>query len=232
MLGAPEPAAYDRDHMPSRPEAADWPRWAAAQPLLALLPPALRAAGQSLTLAPGEVLFHAGDAVKKIHTVVRGEVRLVRHEAGGAEVVLQRARGGFVAEASLESRTYHCDAVAAEACEVLAFPVPVFRAALETELAFCRAWQGELSREVRRLRAQCERLCLKTAAGRVLHYIESEGRHGAVTLSQPRKAWAAELGLTHEALYRTLRRMQDEGLLRVDADTLRIVGPARARGRG
>ncbi len=45
-----------------------------------------------------------------------------------------------------------------------------------------------------------------------------------LTLQQPRKAWAAELGLTHEALYRTLRRMQDEGLIHINGNLLRALG--------
>ena len=36
------------------------------------------------------------------------------------------------------------------------------------------------------------------------------------------EAWAAELGLTHEALYRSLRRMQDDGLLMAEGNRLAI----------
>jgi hypothetical protein len=51
-------------------------------------------------------------------------------------------------------------------------------------------------------RSQCERLALNSAADRIEHYIESEGRDGRLELKRTRKAWAAELGLTHEALKR------------------------------
>jgi len=76
--------------------------------------------------------------------------------------------------------------------------------------------------EVGRLesRARCERLGLKSAAQRIVHYIESEGADGIVTLSKSRKAWATERGLTHEALYRTLRRLQADGTLDIDADRI------------
>jgi CRP-like cAMP-binding protein len=202
--------------------ALDWQRLVAVQPALGIVPPALRRTACRLALAAGETLFRSGSAVQRVFAVVEGEVRLVRREAGGAEFVLQRARGGFVAEASLDSGAYHCDAVAAANACVVAFPAAEFRAALETAPAFSRAWQAQLAREVRRLRTQCERLCLKTAPERVVHYIRSEGTQGALALTQSRMAWASELGITHEALYRTLRRMQQDGVLEVQGPVLRL----------
>ena len=148
--------------------------------------------------------------------VLSGEVRLIRRDPHGREVVLQRSTGGFIAEASLDNRVYHCDALAAQASMLLVFPAMAFLAALDQDVAFRRAWQSLLAREVRKLRSQCERLSLNSAADRILHYIEAEGSNGVLNLTQSKKAWAAELGLTHEALYRTLRRLQDGGELRVD----------------
>ncbi|MDP1634511.1 MAG: helix-turn-helix domain-containing protein, partial [Gallionellaceae bacterium] len=76
---------------------------------------------------------------------------------------------------------------------------------------------------VRKLRAQCERLSLNGAADRIIHYIESEGINDAVTLKQPRKAWASELGLSHESLYRTLKRLSDQGTLSIDGNKISLV---------
>jgi CRP-like cAMP-binding protein len=53
---------------------------------------------------------------------------------------------------------------------------------------------------------------------RISHYIESAGLNGEVNLTQTKKAWAEELGLSHAALYRALRRMQDDNLLSVKGD--------------
>ena len=53
-----------------------------------------------------------------------------------------------------------------------------------------------------------------------IDHIESEGSVGVVTLNQSRKSWAAELGLTHEALYRTLKCMQDDGVLDVSGNRM------------
>jgi CRP-like cAMP-binding protein len=41
-------------------------------------------------------------------------------------------------------------------------------------------------------------------------------------LPHTKKQWAAELGLTHEALYRTLSDMTNSGAIRVDGRKIRL----------
>ena len=205
----------------------DWPALAAEHPELAHIPPALREAARLTECLAGATLFRQGGRPKAMYFVLDGEVRLLRRTRGGAEVVLQRSRGGFFAEASLDSKAYHCDAVAAAACRLLAFPMDAYREALDRDAAFRNAWMALLAREVRRLRARCERLSLHGAADRIRHAIESEGTSGTLILVQSRKAWAAELGLSHEALYRALARLQAEGGLVVEGERLTLRQPGK-----
>jgi len=200
----------------------DWQTLIEAQPFLAQVPPGLRKVTECRKTVAGEVLFRIGDKVRSLFCVVTGEVQMVRHGLRGTKVILQRSRGGFLAEASLGSKAYHCDAVVNESGMLLCFPLAAFRTALEEDAPFRNVWMGLLAREVRKLRAQCERLSLNGAAERIIHYIESEGINNAVTLNQPRKAWASELGLSHETLYRTLKRLGDQGLLRIDGSRISL----------
>lgn len=156
-----------------------------------------------------------------MHFVVSGEVHLVRQSLAGAQVVLQRARKGFLAEASLDQAAYHCDAVAVLPSELVTLPRKAFLEALAVD-AFRSRWIAHLARELRRVRAQAERMSLKTAQERIVHYIETEGSDGAIVLSQSKKDWAAELGLTHEALYRALARMERAGQIDVDGAALSV----------
>jgi len=183
----------------------------ASHPELATLPARLRAQAVPIAAAAGETVFRRGTPPARVFFVLEGDVRLVRTSASGAEIVLQRARAGFLAEASLEAARYHCDAVAAADSRLLAFPIAPFRDALRRDEAFRSFWIARLAREVRALRSQNERLALRSAADRIEHYIEAEGEDGRLELSRSRKAWAAELGLTHEVLYRTLASLQRSG---------------------
>jgi CRP-like cAMP-binding protein len=180
---------------------------------LVAMPAALRARAERVELPAGHTVFRTGARPTKMYWVLDGEVRLVRRSRSGAEIVLQRARSGFIAEASLDSPAYHCDAAAAAPSRLLGFPIERFRGALLEDAKFRAFWMGRLAREVRTLRSQCERLSLNSAAERIEHYIESEGKDGRLVLKRTRKAWAAELGLTHEALYRALAALQRSGRL-------------------
>ncbi|HZX31359.1 MAG TPA: Crp/Fnr family transcriptional regulator [Rhodocyclaceae bacterium] len=201
----------------------DWQLLSKSQSAFALIPDQLRLTAEPWALEAGETLFRVGDGVAAMFSVIRGEVRLMRRDRNGMEVILQRAKNGFFAEASLSSLVYHCDAVAAEKTTLIRFPAQRFRDALSEDGKFREAWMAHLARELRKARTQCERLSLHGAADRIVHYLESEGADGCVDLTQTRKAWAAELGLTHEALYRTLKRLEDEGTITVDGAQISLV---------
>lgn len=194
----------------------DWSALCSRHQTLSHLPTTLKRSVHQVAFEAGDLLFRLGERPSAVLYLVSGEIRLTRRSTDGAEVVLQRSRSGFFAEASMESDRYHCDGVASESGELLRFPVAAFREAVAHNAEFRNAWLGHLMREVRRLRAQCERLSLNGAAARVLHYIETEGTNGTVVLSQTKKVWAAELGLSHEALYRTLRKLQQKKEISVD----------------
>ncbi len=195
------------------------------------LPAPLLAAAQTLSAPARSVLFRTGERPRFVYFVLDGEVRLLRRTRGGQEVILQRVRRGYVAEASLEAPRYHCDGVAAAPSRLLRVPRDVLVARLETDTGFRHAWLRHLGGELRRLRTRCERLSLRGARERIVHYIESEGG-GALELDQSRKSWALELGLTHEALYRTLAKMKNEGVLSIAGARLELRRPpARATRR-
>ena len=204
-----------------------------SHPELVALPTRLRQQAINIVAAAGETVFRLGSQPRRMLWVLDGEVRLVRRSRSGTEIVLQRAYSGFVAEASLETSQYHCDAVAATDSHMLGFPIQSFREAVRRDEKFRTFWMRRLAREVRSLRAQCERLNLHSAADRIEHYIEAEGDNGRLELRRTKKAWATELGLTHEALYRTLASLQHSGrIAAVEGEgvlvlTLNAVGASR-----
>jgi len=199
----------------------DWTSMAEVVPLLADLPEAARARSHVRVVSAGTALFRRGAKPENMYAVTDGEMRLLRTTSRGAEIVLQRARAGFLAEASLDQTTYHCDAIASSDCALVAIPIALFRAALANQ-PFRQAWIAHLARELRKVRAIAERANLRTARERIIHYVETEGRGGAFALTQSKKDWACELGLTHEALYRELARMRARGELVSDDGKIRL----------
>ncbi len=186
-------------------------------------PLALQLCAFRLDLQPAQTVFRAGAPPRYIHFVEEGAVRLVRHGRQGEEVVLHDARPGeFLAEASLDSARYHCDALATQPSVVLCATKADFQRLLVDNADFARTWMALLAAQLRTARARVERLSLRSAEERIRHLLLSEGRgpRCELEIAGSLKELARRLGLTHESLYRTLARMQKDGL--IDREGLRL----------
>ena len=181
--------------------------------LLALLPTALQGACNWLDAPRGQRLFAQRQKPQWMFYVANGEVVLQRVDVRGEQQVLQRMREGFVAEASLQSPSYHCEALVSSPAQLVALPIAPVRQALLTDPAFAMAWITMQGQALKRLRAQCERLSLKRVEDRLLHLIATEGQGGRLPFKAGLKSLAAELGVSHEALYRCLAKLEQQGLL-------------------
>jgi CRP-like cAMP-binding protein len=181
--------------------------------LRSLLPAALHGLCEQRRYERGALLFETGRRPGSMHFVSDGEVILQRIGEDGEVVVLQRTRHGLVAEASLQSDRYHCDAVAVADANVTRIPRPALLAALTSDAAFALRWIGMLNKEVRRLRQQCERLSLNTVEARLLHLIRTEGDPSGFPIDSGLKTLAPEIGVTHEALYRCVAGLEKRGVI-------------------
>jgi CRP-like cAMP-binding protein len=181
----------------------------------------LLGAAKPVHRAAGAVLFRSGQRPTWMYYVRSGEALMQRVTPAGAPVILQRARRGFLAEASLTSERYHCDGVCRTDCDLLAFPLPALRDAIDRDEGTRWAWLGMLSAQTRQQRARIERQSLKTIRERLEHLILSEGSGPTGYLIPGTKIQlATELGVTPEALYRCLAALQAEGKLSVKAGRL------------
>jgi CRP-like cAMP-binding protein len=161
-----------------------------------------------------------------LYEVVSGVVRLLRVDRSGREVVLHRATAGETfAEASLYSTTYHCDAIASTDAVVRLYPKTGVLRSLEQNPKAARAFTAMLARQVMTLRTRLEQRNIQSARDRVRHYLAvqagSDGR--TVELVGTIKDLAGELGLTHEALYRTLADMQAKGEIERRPGTIKLL---------
>jgi CRP-like cAMP-binding protein len=178
------------------------------------MPAAARAATSERQLKVGETLFRRGSKTVGLYEVISGCVRLVRVDRAGHEVVLYVAGAGEVlAEASLFSAQYHCDAIASTNATVCLYPKRQILAAFEESPKAMRAFSGMLAHLVMKLRTRIEQRNIRSARDRVRHFhalnVGPDSR--TVKLRGTLKDLAAELGLTHEALYRTLAALERSG---------------------
>jgi CRP-like cAMP-binding protein len=191
--------------------------------LAELLPAELHTLCTLMQAGKGERLFATGRKPAFMFFVVDGEVTLERLGRHGESVVLQRSRQGFVAEASLNSPRYHCDARAVADSTLVCIPIRELRATMDHDPMFAMRWIDMLNSEVKRLRLQCERLSLNGVQHRLIHLIETEGAQGRYPLGSGLKSVAKELGVTHEALYRCVAALEKSGVLLRDKGQMHLL---------
>src|SRR6185312_3043071 len=96
----------------------------------------VRAAGVERRLKAGQILFRAGQRTTGLFEVTSGSVRLVRVDRAGREAVLYvAAPGETLAEASLFTPVYHCDAIAVTDAVVRLYPKEIVFAEFERDYA-------------------------------------------------------------------------------------------------
>lgn len=179
------------------------------------LPATVRNQARERTLKAGEALFRLGDKSAGLVEVVAGRVRLSRVDRSGREIVLYvAAPGDTIAEASLFSPRYHCDAIASTDATVRVYPKAAVLAAFARDPKAAQGFAATLARQVMTLRTRLEQRNIRSARERVRHFLAlrvgDDGRTvdlGGASL----KETAAALGLSHEAFYRTLSALERGG---------------------
>lgn len=165
------------------------------------------------SLAAGEQLFAAGDPATALFHVEQGSLRLSH---GGVPLHTAEA-GTSVAEWALFTETCPCHAHAVGKTEILAFPKAPVLLLLKAHPDLNLAFSAYLARELHRMRGRLELVRQKGARDRVVGYLVRAGA-GERTVTLPRSLTdiAHDIGLTREALYRTLTKLEKEGVLHRD----------------
>jgi CRP-like cAMP-binding protein len=157
------------------------------------------------SLDRGAYLFHRDDPVRFVFVIGKGAIELVRPQPDGNPIVLQRATcHAVLAEASLYSKVYHCDAVAKLPSEIFALSKATFLSHLRTDRKFSELWSSHLAREVQAARYRSEILSRKTVTERLDIWLDWHD----IGLP-PKGEWkglAVQIGVSPEALYRELSK--------------------------
>lgn len=177
--------------------------------MIAIMSPDLSSLFQSMPghesrFATGVAVFHLGDPIELMHFVCGGIIHLVRHQENGAPLILQRAHmGSVLAEASVYSDVYHCDARAETAAIAWSIPRAALQRRLKDDAGAAEIWSRHLAHEVQRARLHAEILALKTVGARLTAWI---GWNGSLPAKGHWRELAGELGVSPEALYREIAR--------------------------
>ena len=161
---------------------------------------------RTIDMQKGDVLFRQNQTTSGLYRVASGCVTLQRTGLGGETLTLHRAvSGGLFAEASVFSATYHCDAICTEAGSVIKIAKADVVATMQSDPAFAEGFTRLFAVQVQQYRAHIELLAIPSAKERILAAVQQGYFDGTVT------ELATCINLSHEACYRALRGLCDDG---------------------
>ena len=180
-----------------------------------------------------ESIFREGDRADGFFVVVSGSVKVFKLSADGKEQVLHILEAGqSFAEATIfESGAFPAHAEALGRTVLLFLPKRPFIELLERNPKVAIRMLGSLARWLKRMTDLVESLALRDVENRLVFFVSEELkgrgtplRDGAVYEIPVGKAvLASRLGTVPETFSRTLKKLQDEGKIRVKGNRIRIL---------
>jgi CRP-like cAMP-binding protein len=180
-----------------------------------------------------EAIFREGDPADGFFVVVSGSVKVFKLSADGKEQVLHILEAGqSFAEATIfEGGRFPASAEALGDCDLLFLPKRPFIELLEKNPKMAVRMLGSLSRWLKRMTDLVENLALRDVEARLVFFVSEEMstrgvpiRDGAVyEIPVSKNVLASRLGTVPETFSRTLKKLQEEGKIRVKGNQIRIL---------
>lgn len=206
-------------------------------PLFATLPDddLRRVAGLSVSrrFAKKETVFREGDRADGFFVVASGKVKVFKLSGEGKEQILHVLEAGqtFAEAVIFEGGVYPAYAETLADTELFFLPKGPFVELLERHPKVAIRMLASLSRWLKRMTDLVESLSLKDVESRLVFYLSEElktqgipSKDGAeLDLPISKNVLASRLGTVPETFSRTLKKLQDDGLIEVRGKRIRIV---------
>jgi CRP/FNR family transcriptional regulator, dissimilatory nitrate respiration regulator len=201
---------------------------------LAQLPADLKSAITYRDLQAGEFLFQQGEQCRAIFALESGLIRLQHFTEAGQQISHYAVHPGeYFAEPILFTDAYLWTAVAEQPSRVAIIPKTAFLAALHHNTELALSFIAQLCRYLHRTTILLELRGMNSARDRVMNYFKHlvTTPEQIVYLDRPLKEVACDLNLTPEALSRTLKQLQTEGLILRSRHKIQILQPIKPLGK-
>jgi CRP/FNR family transcriptional regulator, dissimilatory nitrate respiration regulator len=206
-------------------------------PLFATLPPDdLRRIGAIASVrkfGKREWIFQEGDRADGFFVVASGRVKIFKLSAEGKEQVLHILEAGqSFAEATIfEEGVFPANAEALADCALVFLPKRPFIDLLESNPRMALRMLASLSKWLKRLTDLVENIALRDVEARLVRFVSEDMKSRGLPLADgavyelpvSKTVLASRLGTVPETFSRTLRKLQEEGKIRVKGRQIRIL---------
>lgn len=169
-----------------------------------------------LSIKPGEIIFHADATAQHIFGVQTGKIQLVRYfENGHMSNQYAVENGMWFGEDALFSLVYQNSAIATQPSNIIAIPKQTFLTLLRHDPEVSITFMGQLVEQLYIAKTIMTLRCIRSAYGRVLAYLNTirPSNHSTCVLNCSIKEMAEQICLTPEVVSRSLRKLQDDGII-------------------
>ncbi len=189
---------------------------------------ALAKATVTRTIPAGDVLFLQDDKADGFYILTSGSLQVYRTGMDGRRQILHvfETPGDVCGEVPVfEGGTYPATAEAVRLSTVLYLRRDAFLRLTRAEPEILLTMLAVLSRRLRRFVGLIDDLSLKDVAARLAQYLVLEAQSAnsnRITLSMTKGMLASQLGTIAETVSRTLRKMQEQALIKVQGREITI----------
>ena len=180
------------------------------------------------SISTGDVLFLQDDKADGFYILASGGLQVYRTGMDGRRQILHvfEKPGDVCGEVPVfEGGAYPAAAEAVCDTTVLYLPRDAFLGLTKAQPEILLAMLAELSRRLRRFVGLIDDLSLKDVGTRLAQYLIAQAEAAntnRITLSMTKGMLASQLGTIAETVSRTLRKMQEQGLIAVDGRQITI----------
>ncbi|AJY75096.1 Crp/Fnr family transcriptional regulator [Paenibacillus beijingensis] len=171
-----------------------------------------------MELQPGHV-FEEGKFLDHAVLVLEGTVRMYRISGSGREITLYRLNGGeccpLMMSSILGETEYEASAWIEKRCAVLVIPVYVFRDWMDRYKSFRQYIFQTFAKRLIIMSNLLDSINFKSIRARVAEYLVRLTEDGNDTLAITHDTLSIELGTAREVISRTLKSLENEGLLQL-----------------
>jgi CRP/FNR family transcriptional regulator, cAMP and macrophage regulator len=188
---------------------------------------AIRQAGESVEVRPGNHLFRDGEVADAVFVIESGEVETSRGEGRERRKMGRVGAGAVLGDfAMFQAREHLTDAMAVLEVRAYRFPRSRLLPELATHPGILLRWLPAVVRRIEASQLRLVELMHKTVLAQVADLLAEEaGRAGEVVISQ--STIGALLGVSRQSVNEALGRLRDQGVVETGYRHIEILDPDR-----